>query len=154
MSLPEFPASTAPRVGPGVAVGVDEAMIHTLVHTFYGRVRQDPELGPIFKRQVADWDEHLAKLCDFWSSVLLMTGRFKGQPMAAHAKVGDIRPEHFVRWLQLFEATAHEVWPTEAADLVAARARQIGRSLELGISVSRGELPPVRPRRSDQASKP
>jgi hemoglobin len=148
MSAPELTASGKPRVGPGVPVGVDEPMIRELVHTFYGRVRQDPEIGPIFNREVDDWDEHLAKLCDFWSSVLLMSGRFKGQPMAVHVKVGDIEPRHFLRWLALFEATARELWPQAAAEVVIDRARQIGRSLELGISVSRGELPPVQPRRT------
>ena len=42
------------RIGPGVAVGVDEPMIERLVHAFYGKVRQDPELGPIFNREVDD----------------------------------------------------------------------------------------------------
>ena len=126
---------------------MDEAMIRDLVRAFYGRVREDPELGPIFNREVGDWDEHLTKLCDFWSSVLLGTGRFKGRPMAAHVEVGDISGAHFVRWLALFETTARDLWPEAAADVVVDRARQIGRSLELGIAVSRGEFPPVAPPR-------
>lgn len=142
---PEFPVSPSrPRVGPGVAVGVTEAMIRDLVHAFYGKVRRDPELGPIFNAAVDDWDEHLARLCDFWSSVLLMTSRFRGQPMAAHARLPDIRPAHFDRWLELFRATASEVCPPDAAALFVAKAEMIGRSLQLGIAASRGELPPVR----------
>ena len=90
-----------------------------------------------------DWDEHLAKLCDFWSSVLLMTGRFKGSPMAAHARRPDIRDEHFALWLDLFERTAREVCPPAAADLFVERSRMIGRSLALGLSVSRGIIPPL-----------
>ncbi|MDZ4371145.1 MAG: group III truncated hemoglobin, partial [Phenylobacterium sp.] len=106
-----------PRVGPGVAAGVDEAVIRRQVHTFYGRVRAHPVLGPVFNAAVEDWDEHLAKLCDFWSSVLLMTGRFKGSPMAAHARRPAIRDAHFAVWLDLFEATARDVCPPAAADL-------------------------------------
>ena len=132
-----------PRIGPGAPAGVDEALIRRQVHTFYGRVRQDPVLGPIFNDAIADWDEHLAKLCDFWSSVLLMTGRFKGSPMAAHARRPDIRDEHFPRWLDLFERTAREVCPPAAADLFVERSRMIGRSLALGLSVSRGVIPPL-----------
>ena len=132
-----------PRIGPGVPAGVDEALIRRQVHTFYGRVRQDPVLGPIFNDAIADWDEHLAKLCDFWSSVLLMTGRFKGSPMAAHARRPDIRDEHFALWLDLFERTAREVCPPAAADLFVERSRMIGRSLALGLSVSRGVIPPL-----------
>ena len=90
-----------------------------------------------------DWDEHLAKLCDFWSSVTLMTGRFKGSPMAAHAGNGHIRDEHFPMWLALFEKTARDVCPPKAADLFVERSRMIGRSLSLGLAVSRGEIPPL-----------
>jgi hemoglobin len=132
-----------PRIGPGAPAGVDEALIRRQVHTFYGRVRQDPVLGPIFNDAITDWDEHLAKLCDFWSSVLLMTGRFKGSPMAAHARRPDIRDEHFALWLDLFERTAREVCPPAAADLFVERSRMIGRSLALGLSVSRGIIPPL-----------
>ena len=132
------------RVGPGVAAGVTEQMIHELVHGFYGKIRRDPALGPIFNRVVGDWDEHLAKMCDFWSSVLLMTGRFKGTPMAAHARIPDIRPTHFARWLHVFQQTAAEVCPPEAAALFVAKSEMIAQSLQLGIAASRGELPPVR----------
>ncbi len=130
-----------PRVGPGVAAGVTEPMIHEVVHAFYAQVRTDPALGPIFNRVVADWDEHLERLCDFWSSVLLMTGRFKGQPMAAHARIPGIEPGHFVRWLDLFARTAQAHCPPEAAALFAAKAEMIAQSLQLGIAASRGELP-------------
>lgn len=120
-------------------------MIRTLVHGFYGRVRLDPVLGPVFERAIGDdWDGHLAKLCDFWSSIMLATGRFQGRPMQAHNRLPDIRTEHFGRWLALFEATAGEVCPAPAAALFVERARMIGRSFEMGLAVSRGELPPLR----------
>eukprot|EP01030_Chromulinospumella_sphaerica_P013014 gene13014-12794_t len=139
------PRGEGPRVGPGVAVGIDEAMIRDLVHAFYGRVREDNVLGPIFDRAIGeDWDVHLAKLCDFWSSVMLATGRFQGRPMQAHNRLPDIRSAHFGRWLALFEATARDVCPPDAAALFVERARMIGRSLEMGLAVSRGELPPLR----------
>lgn len=130
-------------LAPGTAVGVDEAMIHTLVHAFYAKVRVHPLLGPIFNGAIEDWDTHLAKLCDFWSSVILMTGRFKGQPMAVHARLPGIEPEHFAIWLGLFGETAREMCPSEAAALFEAKAAMIGQSLQLGLEVSRGRLPPV-----------
>ncbi len=135
--------SAGPRLGPGAAVGVTEPMIAAQVHAFYAKVRLDPELGPIFERILGDqWDIHLAKLCDFWSSVLLMSGRFKGAPMPAHARIAEIEPGHFARWLRLFRETAAEVCPPEAAALFVARAEMIAESLQLGIAMSRGELPP------------
>ncbi|WGM39792.1 group III truncated hemoglobin [Caulobacter sp. NIBR1757] len=141
----DHPRGEGPRLGPGVAVGIDEAMIRQLVHAFYDRVRRDPAIGPIFERAIGEtWDAHLAKLCDFWSSVMLATGRFQGRPMQAHNRLPDIRTEHFGRWLSLFEATARDVCPPAAAALFVERALMIGRSLQMGLAVSRGELPPVR----------
>ncbi|MDP3173347.1 MAG: hypothetical protein Q8M88_02795 [Phenylobacterium sp.] len=50
------------RVGPGVAVGVTEQMIHDLVHGFYARIRIDPVLAPIFNRVIGEvWDKHLKR---------------------------------------------------------------------------------------------
>lgn len=129
-----------PRVGPGVAAGVTEEMIRDVVHAFYARVRRDSLLGPVFERVIGDgWDEHLEKLCDFWSSVLLMTGRFKGAPMVAHARIAEIGPDHFMRWLALFRQTTAELCPPPAADLFALKAATIAKSLQLGIATSRGE---------------
>jgi len=143
LDIPPDLVAASPRahLAPGVAAGVTEPMIRGLVEAFYARVRQDPELGPIFNREVEDWDAHLAKLTDFWSSVMLMSGRFKGRPMATHAAVGDITPAHFARWLALFAETAAEVCPPPAAELFAARARTIGQSLQMGLAVGRGEAP-------------
>ena len=98
---------------------------------------------PAFEAAIDDWDAHLSKLCDFWSSVLLMTGRFKGSPMQAHAALPDIRKNHFARWLHLFETTVRELCPAPAADLFCARAEMIAQSLQLGIAVNRNELPPA-----------
>lgn len=130
--------TTPLRIGPGVVAGVDEALIARQVHAFYGRVRQHPVLGPVFEAAIGDWDEHLAKLCDFWSSVLLMTGRFRGSPMAAHARNPEILDEHFALWLDLFEQTARDVCPSPAAALFVEKSRMIGRSLRMGLAVSRG----------------
>ncbi len=125
---------------PGLSLGVTETMIHSLVHTFYARVRADAVLGPIFNEKIADWDHHLAKLCDFWSSVTLMTGRFKGTPMQAHAALPTITGAHFDHWLALFARTAHDVCPPEAAKLFIDRAHRIAQSLELGVALHRGQM--------------
>lgn len=125
---------------PGAGVGVTEPMIRELVHTFYGRVRADELLGPIFNTAVADWDEHLEKLCAFWSSVMLMSGRYKGAPMQAHARLPGIGARHFDHWLSLFMDTAQAVCPPPAAALFIDKAQRIAQSLELGIALHRGHL--------------
>ena len=141
------PVSDRAHLAPGHAVGVTEEMIHDLVHAFYAKVRVDPALAPIFNRAIGyGWDHHLAKMCDFWSSVVLMTGRFKGAPMATHARLPELRATHFARWLHLFSQTAAAVCPPEAAALFVAKSQIIAQSLQLGIDAARGVLPqPVRP---------
>ncbi len=145
MSTSETVQSARLALSPGYPLGVTEQMIETLVRAFYVRVRADGTLGPIFAARITgDWEPHLRKMFDFWSSVILMTGRYHGTPMPAHAKITEITPGHFARWLELFAETAREVCPPEAAALFADRAERIAQSLQMGIAVSRGEPPPVR----------
>ncbi|MBV9550507.1 MAG: group III truncated hemoglobin [Alphaproteobacteria bacterium] len=113
---------------------VDEAMIRTLVHAFYAKVRADAELGPIFDRAIgSEWDVHLAKMCDFWSSVMLTSGRYHGNPMGAHLKLKSVTPAHFQRWLALFRQTATEVCDPASAAQFVAKAENIARSLQMGM---------------------
>lgn len=113
--------------------GIDEAMIERLVRGFYARVRADAVLGPIFEARIKDWEPHLARMCAFWSSVALMTGRYHGTPMAKHLQL-PVDGGHFDRWLALFEETAREICPGEAEAHFVERARRIAQSLELGIA--------------------
>lgn len=119
--------------------GITEAMIERLVHAFYDKVRADAVLAPIFDARITDWGPHLAQMCEFWSSVALMTGRYHGTPMVKHMPL-PVDAGHFDRWLSLFEATAHEVCPPEAAAHVLERARRIAASLELGIANANGVM--------------
>lgn len=120
-------------------VGVDEAMIERLVHGFYDGVRADPVLGPIFAERIDDWTPHLARMVEFWSSVMLMTGRYHGQPMPKHTPL-PIDAAHFDRWLALFEDAARRLCPPAAAALFIAKARRIAESLELGVAMHAGVL--------------
>ena len=115
------------------ATGIDEAMIDRLVETFYGRVRDDALIGPIFAARVEDWGPHLAQMKLFWSSVALSTGVYQGRPMPKHLPL-PIDATHFDRWLVLFEETANGVCPPLAAAHFMERARRIAESLELGVA--------------------
>jgi hemoglobin len=111
---------------------ITEPGIKALVRQFYGKARRDPVIGPVFEDAVADWDEHLDKLCDFWSSVMLTSGRYKGNPMAAHIRQ-PIEPEFFDRWLGLWRETAGEVFAADAAGQFRFKAERIAESLKLGL---------------------
>ena len=110
-----------------------EETIRALVHAFYAKVRKDKELGPVFERAISDWTPHLEKMCDFWSSVMRTSGRYHGNPMAAHLRQKAVVPAHFLRWLALFRESAREVCSADEADRFILRAETIARSLELGM---------------------
>ncbi|BBK43243.1 preprotein translocase subunit TatC [Allostella vacuolata] len=120
---------------------IDEAMIGRLVDAFYSAVRADPLLGPIFLKQVADWDVHLGHMREFWSSVALLTGRYHGRPMAPHIRLA-LETAHFDRWLALFEETALRECPPAAAAHFLERAYRIAESFELGIAFHHGRMQP------------
>jgi len=118
---------------------IDDAMIDRLIRGFYARVRSDEILGPIFAARITDWEPHLRRMCEFWSSVVLMSGRYHGSPMAKHLPL-PVDAQHFDRWLAIFETTAQELCPPNAANHFIKLARRIATSLELGIASSRGLL--------------
>lgn len=127
---------------PGHA-SIDEPAIGALVSRFYGKARRDPMIGPLFEDAVENWDQHLAKLCDFWSSVMLTTGRYKGNPMAAHVK-HKIEPEFFERWLALWHETTGEVFDPVAAAQFDFKAERIAESLKLALFYRPGAIPIAR----------
>ncbi|WP_395612102.1 group III truncated hemoglobin [Allosphingosinicella sp.] len=111
-----------------------EEQLKALVDLFYARVRADPELGPLFNQAVGDWPDHLERLTAFWSSVMLTSGRYKGNPMAAHLKHrAQISPALFTRWLTLWAETTDEIMPPEAAAALQAKAARIAESLQLAL---------------------
>lgn len=117
---------------------VSEDDIRRLVPEFYARVRLDPLLGPIFNGAIADWPHHLEKLQDFWSSVMLTSGRYKGQPMQAHVRHETaMTREAFACWLGLWRETTEELLSPEAAAAFQDKAGRIAESLQLGVQFYR-----------------
>lgn len=105
-----------------------------LIDRFYARVRQDPQLGPVFNDAIADWDHHLTLLVEFWSGVMLGTKGFTGNPMQAHMRhVERITSEMFGRWLKIWGETTDELVSPQAAAALQARAARIGQSLDMAL---------------------
>lgn len=121
---------------------VDEIQLETLIPRFYARVRDDALIGPVFDDAIAKWDEHLEKLVAFWSSVMLTSGRYKGNPVAAHMQhIAAITPQMFDRWLALWADVTEESLPPPAAAALQAKAGRIAESLKLALYF---RLPPTR----------
>jgi hemoglobin len=113
---------------------VSEDGICQLVDAFYVKVRVDPELAPIFARAIpGDWQQHSIKMYAFWSSVMLTTGRYKGNPVAKHLVIPDMKPELFERWLALFDATCSELFDDATSEAFRIKAERIAESLKLAL---------------------
>lgn len=129
-------AARARKRAEAAALGIDEGFISRLVDTFYGHIRADSLLGPIFAQRIADWEPHLAQMKRFWRSILLSSGEYTGNPMAKHVAISGLEQAHFVHWLELFYATLRELEGDPAASgEVGMRARMIADSLLTGIAM-------------------
>lgn len=124
-----------------IPAGLNEAMVSAVVASFYAKARLDPLIGPVFNRVIADadWPQHLAVIADFWSSMLLGTGRYVGRPMPKHVAIADLEDVHFERWLKLFRETVEELCTAEVTALFVDRAERIAHSFRIGLALSRGE---------------
>ena len=119
---------------------LDEAMVRAVVDTFYARARRDEVVGPVFNRVIADadWPAHLDKITDFWSSMLLGTGRYMGRPMPRHIAIPELSDMHFQRWLTLFRMTVEELCPPAIAALFVWWSRTADALVRFGLMLAIG----------------
>jgi hemoglobin len=118
---------------------VTEDSIAEVVDTFYGRIRDDQLLGPIFADAIGtDWGPHLDKMKTFWSSVLLASRAYKGNPMITHLQLPRLTRHHFERWLQLWRETVAALCSDELASLLIRKAQTIGERLLHAITTYHG----------------
>ncbi|ARO28272.1 globin-like protein [Rhizobium sp. NXC14] len=116
-------------------IGVDEAFIGRLVETFYARVLEHPDLGPVFDARLSGrWSEHIEKMKSFWSAVAFRSGAYGGKPVQAHTGVQNLTPDLFPKWLSLFAATLDDIAPSSEAKVwFMATAERIAKSLTLSL---------------------
>lgn len=105
-----------------------------LVRAFYDSVRRDVELGPVFDRIVGhDWEPHLARMVEFWCTVMLNSHTFKGNVFGKHMALQGIRPGHFLRWLTLWNRHTGERFSGAALVRLRETAQGIARNLFYGF---------------------
>lgn len=136
---------------------ISEAQLEVLIPSFYERVCDDALIGPVFNDAIGDWKHHLKKLVDFWSSVMLTSGRYKGNPVAAHLKhLPTITPPMFDRWLALWAEVTSELLSPEAAGALQNKAVRIAESLKLALyfrlAPESGVSPSLSPRRPERTT--
>ena len=107
--------------------------VKLLVDGFYDKVRSDELLGPVFNERIQDrWPEHLDKMIRFWQTVLLGEHTYYGSPFPPHAQL-PVGHEHFMKWMDLFTATADELFSGEKAAEAKWRAAKMAEMFEVKI---------------------
>lgn len=119
---------------PGATRPVFERMggapvLKTLLQHFYADVRQDVVLGPVFNARIADWPAHLEKIGSFWARQTGAASNYAGGFAGVHLPLG-LQPEHFQRWLGLWERNCRQHLDPASADWMIARAHEIGGHLK------------------------
>lgn len=108
--------------------------VKNLVDTFYGKVRSDELLLPIFNERIQDnWPNHLEKMYRFWQTVLLGEQTYTGSPFPPHATL-PIAHEHFAQWLMLFKVTVDELFTGEKAKEAKWRADKMAEMFESRVN--------------------
>ncbi|MDH4427965.1 MAG: group III truncated hemoglobin [Acidovorax sp.] len=119
--------------GPGGHAPPSVESITQLVHGFYGDVRQDPLLGPVFEKALhGQWDTHLKRLVDFWSTVALGSRSFKGDVFGKHMVLQGVTPAHFAAWVGLWQLHTNRLFAPEVAHDLQVAAHGIARNLFRG----------------------
>ena len=104
--------------------------IKNLVDSFYGKVRKDELIGPIFDERIQDrWPTHLAKMYSFWQTVLLGEHTYYGSPFPPHAQL-PIDEVHFNKWLELFYETLDEHFTGKIAEEAKWRANKMAQMFQ------------------------
>ena len=107
--------------------------ITALVHGFYADVRADPLLGPVFEDALRDhWESHLARMVDFWSTVVLGSKSFSGNVFAKHMALQGVTPAHFAAWVRLWGQHTDRLFAPEVARELQLVAHGIARNLFRG----------------------
>lgn len=116
--------------------------IEKLVNTFYDRVKTDGTIGFIFHQIVGeDWSHHLPVMYSFWETVLLAVPGYMGNPVKKHIDLDNrirLEPQHFARWLQLWEATVDELFAGEIADMAKSKGMMLLNMIKMKVEMARG----------------
>lgn len=111
---------------------ISDEQVRQIVDSFCGKIRADADLAPIFERVVGDdWETHLAKMSDFWSSVMQTAGCDKRSLVALPRHMGGSEIGPLERCLALFGDSCDELPDSETAGLCWLKAAHIVESFKL-----------------------
>ncbi len=112
-------------------LGIED--VRLLVDNFYGKVREDSLLGPVFETVIEHrWPQHLEKMYRFWQTVLFGERTYSGAPFPPHAPL-PIGAAHFERWLQIFRENTDSLFEGEKSEEAKWRAEKMAIMFQMKI---------------------
>ena len=115
--------------------------IEQLVNTFYGRVREDDLIGPIFNSVVGDhWDTHLPKMYAFWGMSLFGEGGYRGNAVQKHVEIDKNFPleeAHFNRWISLWREIVDSMYEGPVAEDAKKKAGLMLQLIQIKVNAAR-----------------
>jgi hemoglobin len=105
--------------------------ITLLVNTFYGKVLNDEQLAPFFKR--LNFESHLPKMIHFWSFALLDEPGYTTNVTDKHLQM-PLKKIHFDQWLFLFNETINQFFIGKKAEMAKQRAAVIAWTINSKLS--------------------
>jgi hemoglobin len=115
----------------------DRSDLEYLIDTFYKDVIADITIGSFFTEVIKlDWEKHIPVMIDFWETVLFGGYKYKGNPMLVHMeldKKASLQPEHFKRWLYLWETTIKENFSGQIAAKAIEKAQTVSQVMLMRI---------------------
>ncbi|MFC9362178.1 group III truncated hemoglobin [Rhodococcus sp. NPDC057014] len=126
---------------PDIATRAD---LELLLRHFYGRAFADPVLEPVFETlMVIGLDDHLPVMCDFWETILLRTGVYRGSVGAVHRALHGrhgFTDRHFDRWVELWTSSVDELFLGDVAQQAKSEAAGIAVGMQRRLlEPSRGQ---------------
>ncbi|TXE20553.1 group III truncated hemoglobin [Psychroflexus gondwanensis] len=110
--------------------------IELMVDTFYGSVREDDLLGPVFNRVIKNnWPKHLDTMYRFWQTVLLHEFAYKGSPFVPHRKL-PVEAHHFERWIYHFNSSMDENLAGKIAEEAKLRAHKMAEMFMYKLNIN------------------
>lgn len=110
-----------------------------IIDQFYTKALVDPEISYLFKEVVQlSWDKHIPLINAFWTSILLGSGDYKGNPMVVHMELNKKKPltrAHFERWISLWTQTVEGLYAGPKATEAISRARSIAGIMQVKLGL-------------------
>ncbi len=115
--------------------------VKLLVDTFYGRVRHDNLLGPIFNTIIGDnWEHHLPRMYTFWCMSIFGEGGYTGNAVQKHVAIDRqilLEEMHFEHWISLWHQTVNELFEGKKAEEAKKKAGLMLQLIQIKVDAGR-----------------